>query len=82
MNMTPRPSRRMGEDHYHPDSWTKSEQHRFEDRVSDELRKVRADLEKLTIRLTYLLGGLAFLAFLLPLVAPLMRTVLGIPNPE
>jgi hypothetical protein len=75
------PHRRVT-DHYHPEAWNKADQHRFEDRISEELRKVRHDLEKLTIRLTYLLGGLAFLAFLLPLLAPLMRTALGIPNPE
>jgi hypothetical protein len=75
------PQRRLT-DHHHPEAWSKFDQHRFEDRISEELKKVRGDLERLTIRLTYLLGGLAFLAFLLPLLAPLMRSVLGIPNPE
>lgn len=64
-------TRRLPDDHFHPDAWTKGEQHRFEDRVSERL-------EKLENRITLLVGGLGVLAFLIPVMAPFLRDLLNI----
>lgn len=74
------PQRRVT-DHHHPDSWTRAEQHRYEDRIADELKELGAKMEGFSNRLTLILGGLAVLAFVLPLVAPFIRQALGFPGP-
>lgn len=66
-----------GDGHWHRESWTREEQHRYEDKVSDELKALRADIRDLSTRLLLMLGGLGLLAFLLPLVAPFIRQALG-----
>jgi len=42
---------------------------------------IRAELRALANRVTLLLGGMALLAFLLPLVAPFIREALNFPTP-
>lgn len=72
------PARRIT-DHYHPDSWSREEQHRFEDGLADELKEIRNELRGMGRSLLLLLGGLGLLAFVLPLIAPLIRAlVLGV----
>lgn len=66
--------------HNHPEYWEKADQHRFEDRVSKELHEMRNDLEKLTGRVLLMFGGIAVLAFLIPLLIPLVRNWLSIPS--
>ena len=66
-----------GDGHWHRDSWTRSEQHRYEDRVSDELNGLRQDLKEQGNRILLMMGGLGLLAFLLPLVAPFIRQAFG-----
>lgn len=68
-----------GEDHNHPEYWTEGDHYRFEDRVSKELEKLRKDVESLSARLTLMLGGLGILAFLIPILAPLIRDLFGVP---
>ena len=75
-----RPQRRA-DDHVHEQYWTEADQHRFEDRVSIELRAMRTDLERLTTRVLTLFGGVIVLAFLLTLIAPFVRSWLGVPLP-
>jgi len=66
-------------EHVHPDHWTRQEQYRFEDRVSRELEGIRADLEQLASRLLMVLGGIVVLAFVVPLLVPVMRDWLRLP---
>lgn len=80
------PQRRATDNHVHTDAWTLAEQHRFEDRmavelkdVSEEIGGVREEVRSLNNRITLMLGGLAILAFLLPIAAPFIRGILGIP---
>jgi hypothetical protein len=73
------PQRRVT-DHIHPEYWTEADQHRFEDRITRELHAIRAEVKDAGIRLTYLFGGLAVIAFLLPIVAPFIRSMFSI-NP-
>ena len=80
------PRRRATDNHVHVDSWTRAEQHRFEDRmalelkdVSEEIGGVREEVRSLNNRITLMLGGLAILAFLLPIAAPFIRSLIGIP---
>lgn len=77
--MTQRPQRRIT-DHYHPESWSRDDQHRFEDRITGELREIRTDLEKLASRVLMIFGGIAVLAFIIPLLVPLLREWLDIPQ--
>lgn len=62
------PQRRIT-DHIHPDYWTESEQHRFEDRVAGELNQIRGEVHRIGNRLTLLLGGLTVVVFLVNVVA-------------
>lgn len=77
--MTQRPQRRIT-DHYHPEVWTRDDQHRFEDRISSELKEMRNDLEKLATRVLMIFGGIVVLAFIIPLLVPALREWLNIPQ--
>ena len=72
------PRRRMT-DHVHPEYWTADQHHRFEDRVSKEIHNLRADVEAIGTRLTLLIGGLAILAFVIPIVVPFIQNALNVP---
>ena len=78
--MTGRGPQRRLEDHLHAEYWRVEEQHRFEDRISVELRGIRDDLERLTARVLLIFGGVALLAFLIPLFIPVIRDFLNIPT--
>lgn len=65
--------------HYHPDLWTRDAQHRYEDRTSDELEHLRSSVERLTTRVTLMMGGIGLLIFIIPIAAPLIRAMLGLP---
>ena len=69
---------RRADDHLHREYWEKTDQHRFEDEVSAELRGVKQEVKKLNDRITLLLGALALVAFALPIIAPFVRAALGI----
>lgn len=79
--MTEGPRRRATDNHVHPEYWTTTDHFRFEDRVSRELHNLRGDVEGIGTRLTLLIGGLAILGFVIPLVLPLMQRALNIPVP-
>lgn len=73
--------RRRITDHTHPDYWTEVEQHRYEDRMAGELSDIKRELRTLGNRILLVMGALGLAAFILPLVAPFIRSVLfgGIP---
>ena len=82
------PQRRVT-DHFHPEYWTENDQHRYEDKIAtqisglrgevkDELGGMREEVRALGNRITLILGGLALLAFLLPIAAPFIRSLLDI----
>jgi len=68
-----------GNGHYHPDLWTVDQQHRYEDRTKAELEKLEQAIDRLTQRVTMLLGGIGLLVFVIPIVSPWVRTFVGIP---
>lgn len=68
-------------DHWHPEYWTTDQHHRFEDRVSAEIKELEVAIDKLTYRVTMMLGGLTLIALLLPILAPFMRAILGLDPP-
>ena len=71
------PHRRIT-DHFHPDVWSREEQHRFEDGLERELKEMRQEVRSLSNRLLIVMGGLGLLAFVLPIIAPFVRgLVLG-----
>lgn len=76
--MTQRPQRRAT-DHLHPEYWEEAEQHRYEDRVARKLDSLEHTVNKLGERLLLLFGGLGLLAFLLPIIAPFVRSLIGLP---
>jgi hypothetical protein len=59
--------------------WTVEQQHRFEDRVSQEVHSLRNEVKGLADRVTLLLGAIALLAFAIPVIAPFVRNLLGVP---
>ena len=68
--------------HWHPEVWTKAEQHRYEDKtgsaledIGDELRDMRGEVRMLSNRITLLLGGLGLVAFLLPIATLFVRAL-------
>jgi hypothetical protein len=71
------PQRRLA-DHHHPEYWEEKDQHRFEDRVYEELRGIKAEVKDGAEKLTRLFAVLAVVAFALPVVAPFIRDFLNI----
>lgn len=69
-------------DHSHPDAWNKEDHYRFEARVSAELEKLEKAVDHLTTRVTLLLGGIGFLAFVSTILAPFVRAWLNIDVPS
>ena len=74
-----RPQRRIT-DHSHEQYWEETDQHRYEDRISAELKGIKEEVGKLSARITMLMGAVAVLAFLLPLIAPFIRDFLNFPR--
>lgn len=74
-----RPQRRIT-DHIHQEYWRETEQHRYEEQANERFRLIEQAIEKLTTRITYLMGAIGLLLFLLPIVAPYIRDFLGV-NP-
>jgi hypothetical protein len=79
---------RRADDHNHPEYWTADAHHRFEDRTAKELQSLKAEVEKvevkvgeLTTRITLMLGALGLIAFLLPIISPFVRLWLGVESP-
>jgi hypothetical protein len=68
-----------GPGHYHPELWNVDQQHRYEDRIGRELKDLEQAVDKLTQRVTYLLGAIGVLVFVLPIAAPFIRSFLGMP---
>lgn len=72
--MTQRPG-----NHYHPEYWSRDAQHRYEDRTAADMRELEKAVDRLTQRVTYLLGAIGLMVFVLPIAAPFIRGVLGLP---
>lgn len=75
--MTQRPQRRVT-DHFHPEMWTRPEQHRHEDTMSERVKEIEDKLDALATRLTMMMGAIALLVFILTFFAPLIRSFIGI----
>ena len=76
MTLSPkRPQRRIS-DHYHPDLWSEMDHHRFEDRLRQELKDLREQVSSLSNRMMLLMGAVALMVFLIPIVAPFIRGAL------
>ena len=67
-----------GPSHFHPDLWTVVQQHRYEDQTNMRLDRLTEAVDKLTQRVTILLGAIGLLAFVLPIAAPFIRSFLGL----
>lgn len=65
--------------HVHPDYWTRPDQHRYEDRTQAELQKLEKAVDRLTQRVTLLLGGIGLLVFVIPIISPWVRSFVGVP---
>ena len=72
---------RKANGHYHPEYWGKDEHYRFEDRMHKELENLEAAVNRLTVRVTLMLGGLSLIAVLLPVISPFIRAWLNIDVP-
>lgn len=66
--------------HYHPEYWEKNDHWQFEARMQRELEEIERAVERLTFRITLMLGGLALIAVLLPVVSPFIRAWLNLPQ--
>jgi hypothetical protein len=75
--MTQRPQRRIT-DHIHQEYWRETEQHRYEEEVGKRIGRVEGAIEKLTQRITLLMGAIGLLLFVLPILAPYIRDFIGI----
>jgi hypothetical protein len=78
--MTQRPQRRIT-DHIHQEYWRETEQHRYEEEVGRRIGRVEGAIEKLTQRITLLMGAIGLLLFVLPILAPYIRDFIGITGP-
>lgn len=59
------PRRRASDNHHHPEMWTEADQWRFEDRIVQELEKIRRDVHTVTMRIATILGGVTVGVFLI-----------------
>ena len=75
-------SSQTGDDHVHPDAWTKEDHHRYEDRVSKDIQVLEGAVEKLTTRVTLMIGAIGVLGFVIPLLAPFIRAFLNLDTPS
>ena len=78
--MATNPQRRVT-DHYHPEFasyWSRTDQHRYEDQTDSELRQIREELTKLRAQITLMLGAIGLVVFLLPIIAPFIRSMLNL----
>jgi hypothetical protein len=66
--------------HNHPESWTRTEQYRFEDRMGDELKELNDQVRTLIVRMSVFMGAILLLSFLLPLILPFLRASIGVPQ--
>lgn len=71
---------RGGPAHKHEEYWTRDEHYRFDERVARELDKLEDAVDKLTTRVTLLVGGLGVLAFLANVFAPVIRAFFQVDN--
>lgn len=65
--------------HIHADYWSRTDQHRFEDQVKQDMKEVERAVDRLTQRVTLLMGAIGLLVFILPIAAPFIRGFLGLP---
>ena len=65
--------------HFHPELWTRDAQHRFEDRTATELKDLERAVDRLTQRVTLLMGAIGLLVFVIPIAAPFIRGLLNLP---
>ena len=65
--------------HHHPDLWTREDHRWYEERVQRDMQDLRESVDKLTQRVTYLLGAIGLMVFVLPIAAPFIRGFLGLP---
>ncbi len=70
-----------GPDHYHPDTWSREDHHRYEDRIAKEIANLETSVEKLTTRVTLMIGAIGILGFVIPLLAPFIRAFLNLDTP-
>lgn len=70
---------RRVDDHLHPEYWEVSDQRHYEERIGNELQGLRRDVKSLADRVLMLIGALGLLAFILPIVAPFIRTLFQVP---
>lgn len=66
-------------DHIHPEYWTQHDHERFEDRIAIEIRSLHSSVDKMNNRLTLLFGGIAVIGFVIPVIAPFIQKILGLP---
>lgn len=74
-------SSRSGDDHVHADAWSKDDHHRYEDRIARELQILEGAIDKLTMRVTIMVGGIGVVAFLTTIAAPFVRAFLNLDAP-
>ena len=75
-----RPHRRVT-DHWHIEYQTHEEQIRYEARIEKHLDEIREELKNIGVRITLMLGALGIVAFLLPILAPFLRDLIGVDVP-
>jgi|GEM_PF-4870295 len=66
--------------HFHPEYWTEVDHNRYEDRTAREIHELRNDVKALGQRISWLLGAIGVLVFVINLIAPLISRMLGLPS--
>lgn len=63
------------------ENWTRADQIRYEQRIDKRLDGISAELKSIASRMTLMLGALGLVAFLLPILAPFLRALVGVDVP-
>jgi hypothetical protein len=73
--------RRRVNDHWHVEFQTHEAQLRYEARMEKQLDEIRKELDVIANRMLLMMGGLGIVAFMLPIIAPFLRDLLGVEVP-
>ncbi len=66
--------------HFHPEYRTQSDANRSEDRTSQDIHELSLEVRALSARISWLVGAVGVLVFIINLVAPLLTRWIGLPT--
>lgn len=64
--------------HHHEQYWLREAQYRYEERIGRDIEALEREVRRQGDRLTVIVAIIGFLAFVAPIVAPFLRSLVGL----